>query len=58
MWDAWGGTSGDYREMRLFADILDGLTNIIGKEYAKKTKINDQYSKHCYNFLTHISKLP
>jgi len=37
--NAWGATSGDYREMKLFAEILDGLTNIIGKEYAKKTKI-------------------
>lgn len=37
--NAWGGTSGDYREMKLFAEILEGLTNIIGKEYAKKTKI-------------------
>jgi len=36
--NAWGGTSGDYREMRTFADVLEGLTNIIGKAYTKKTK--------------------
>lgn len=38
--NASGCTCGDYREMKLFAEILDGLTNIIGKEYAKKTGKN------------------
>jgi ATP-dependent protease ClpP protease subunit len=36
--NAWGHTSGDYREMKTFADVLEGLTNIIGKAYTKKTK--------------------
>ncbi len=35
--NAWGGASGDYRDMRKMAEILDGVTQIIGKAYAAKT---------------------
>jgi ATP-dependent protease ClpP protease subunit len=38
--NASGGTYGDYKEMNLFAKILEGLTNIIGLAYTKKTKKN------------------
>ena len=36
--NASGSTWGDHREMLKTAEILDGLTNIIGKAYAQKTK--------------------
>lgn len=35
--NAWGATYGDYREMKTFSEVLEGLTNIIGKAYTKKT---------------------
>ena len=36
--NAWGGVVGDYREVGKMAEILDGLTNLIGKAYAIKAK--------------------
>jgi ATP-dependent protease ClpP protease subunit len=36
--NAWGGVVGDYREVGKMAEILDGLTGIIGKAYSAKTK--------------------
>jgi len=36
--NVWGGTVGDYREMRKTADIFEGLTGIIAKAYTTKTK--------------------
>lgn len=36
--NAWGGVVGDYREVAKMAEILDGLTNLIGKAYSKKLK--------------------
>jgi len=35
--NAMGGASGDYRDMRKMAEILDGVTQIIGKAYTAKT---------------------
>lgn len=35
--NAWGGVVGDYREVGKMAEILDGVTQIIGKAYTAKT---------------------
>jgi len=35
--NAMGGASGDYRDMRKMAEILDGVTQIVGKAYTAKT---------------------
>jgi ATP-dependent Clp protease, protease subunit len=36
--NVWGGAVGDYREMRKTAEIFEGLTGIIARAYADKTK--------------------
>lgn len=35
--NAWGGAVGDYREMRKSADIMEGITDLLGQAYSKKT---------------------
>jgi len=37
--NAWGGVVGDYREVFKMAEVLDGVTNIIGQAYTARTKI-------------------
>jgi ATP-dependent protease ClpP protease subunit len=36
--NAWGGVSGDYRDLKKTADILEGLTDLISIAYISKTK--------------------
>lgn len=36
--NAWGGVVGDYREVGKMAEVLNGVTQIIGRAYAARTK--------------------
>jgi ATP-dependent Clp protease protease subunit len=38
--NAWGITIGDYRDMQKTAEILQGLTKLLAKQYALKTGLN------------------
>ena len=35
--NAWGGAVGDYREMKKSAEVLEGISDLLGQAYAKKT---------------------
>ena len=35
--NAWGGAVGDYREMKKTAEVLEGISDLLGQAYAKKT---------------------
>lgn len=35
--NAWGGAVGDYREMKKSAEVLEGVSDLLGQAYAKKT---------------------
>lgn len=35
--NAWGGTSGDYREMKRMAEMLDGVTDLLAAAYMART---------------------
>lgn len=35
--NAWGGVVGDYREMKKIAEVLEGISDLLGQAYAKKT---------------------
>ncbi len=35
--NAWGGAVGDYRDMNKAAEIMEGITDLLGKAYANKT---------------------
>ncbi len=53
--NAMGGASGDYRDMRKMAEILDGVTQIVGKAYTAKTgttidKIRDMMDDETWLF--------
>lgn len=38
--NAWGGAVGDYREMKKSAEVLEGISDLIGQAYSKKTGKN------------------
>jgi ATP-dependent Clp endopeptidase proteolytic subunit ClpP len=40
--NAWGVTIGDYRDMQKTAEILQGLTKLLAKQYALKTGLNEK----------------
>ena len=35
--NAWGGAFGDYREMKKSAEVLEGISDLLGQAYSKKT---------------------
>jgi len=35
--NAWGGAVGDYREMKKSAEVIEGIADLLGQAYAKKT---------------------
>lgn len=35
--NAWGGAVGDYREMKKSAEVLEGISDLLGQAYSKKT---------------------
>ena len=38
--NAWGGAVGDYREMKKSAEVLEGISDLLGQAYSKKTGKN------------------
>jgi ATP-dependent Clp protease protease subunit len=40
--NAWGITIGDYRDMQKTAEVLQGLTKLLAKQYALKTGLNEK----------------
>lgn len=38
--NVWGGTVGDYREMKKAAEVFEGLTDLLGQAYSQKTGKN------------------
>jgi ATP-dependent protease ClpP protease subunit len=40
--NAWGITIGDYRDMQKTAEILQGLTKLLAKQYTLKTDLNEK----------------
>lgn len=45
--NAWGGAVGDYREMKKFAEVLEGISDLIGQAYSKKTGKKKEEVKKC-----------
>lgn len=44
--NAWGGAVGDYREMKKSAEVLEGISDLLGQAYSKKTgKNKDEIKK-------------
>lgn len=45
--NAWGGAVGDYREMKKSAEVLEGISDLLGQAYSKKTGKKKEEIKKC-----------